>query len=100
MILEYTMPEYTVSQSLIDCENHYDQLQYVYDDVIDNYGNHDNNNFINSAMEYINHLDEQIIICEHNLYDLRLKEFTYVEHYLYQLTYLKEYIKSQINTIK
>lgn len=94
-ILSYEIPIYTISGDLTHYETEFELLHCRYDDLLDEY----NNNFTNSLLEYINNIEEEILICEHNLYDSRLREFIYVEAYLYDLAYLRDIFNSQIMII-
>lgn len=91
-IISYEIPTYTISEDLKHYETEYELLHCRYEDVVDEY----NNNFTDSLLEHINYIEEEILICEHNLYDSRQREFTYVEAYLYDLVYLRDAINSQI----
>lgn len=94
-IISYEIPKYTISEDLTHYETEYDLLHCRYEDVVDEY----NNDFTNSLLEYINTIEEELIICEHNLYESRQREFTYVEAYLYDLVYLRDVFNSQIMII-
>jgi len=93
-IVSYDIPDFSISADLVDCENQYEQLHYIYEDALDNYN--DVNNHSTAALEYINYLEEQIIICEHNLYDLRLKEFIIIEKCILNLILIRNNIVSKI----
>jgi hypothetical protein len=92
MIISYEIPTYNISEDIKHYETEYDLLHCRYEDLVDEY----NNDFTNCLLEHINYIEEEILICEHNLYDSRQREFTNVEAYLYELVYLRDMINSQI----
>jgi len=96
-LINRDIPEYNISKELKECESLYDQLHFIYEDALDNYNN---TNYKESTIEYINYLEEKIINCENDLYQLRKNEFTIVEDYLYELAYLKNDITLKINLIE